>query len=111
MEKNLAQFILENIFLFLPIVTLGIVSTVVLMFISKKENRAETENLESDFTTIFRIRLNIYFLVYLFIWIMILTIGLFSDFIIPTITGGIIATIPLVLLILVDYKTKKLKVR
>ncbi|PNX53196.1 MAG: hypothetical protein BV458_05665 [Thermoplasmata archaeon M9B2D] len=111
MEKNLAQFILENIFLFLPIVTLGIVSTVVLMFISKKDNRAETENLESDFTTIFRIRLNIYFLVYLFIWIMILTIGLFSDFIIPTITGGIIATIPLVLLILVDYKTKKLKVR
>jgi len=111
MEKNLAQFILENIFLFLPIVILGIVCTVVLMFISKKENRTEVENLESDFKTIFRIRFNIYFLVYLFIWIVILIIGLFSDFIIPTMIGGIIATIPLALLILVDYKTKKLKVR
>ncbi len=111
MEKTVVQFILENIFLFLPIGLVGIVSTLVLMLISKKENIPRSETMESNYITIYHVRFNIYFLVYLFIWIIILLIGLFSNFIIPTIIGGIIAIIPFILFIIIEYKTKNVKVR
>lgn len=111
MEKTIVQFIIDNIFLFLPLGLLGIISTIVLIFTAKKEEKTESEDLEADFKTIFNIRFNIYFLVYLFIWILIVIIGLLSNFIIPTIIGGVIATIPLLLLTFIDYHTKKSKVR
>jgi hypothetical protein len=110
MEKTVIQFILENIMLFLPVGITGIVVTVILFFISKRENIHESEDLKSDFITLFNIRLNIYVLVYLFIWIIIIIIGLSSNFIIPTIIGGIIAAIPLILMTLIELRTKNSKV-
>lgn len=111
MEKTIVQFILENIFLFFPLGVLGIISTIVLFFISKKDSTTEPENLESDFRKIFKIRINIYVLIYLFIWIMISIIGFLSNYIIPTAIGAIIAAIPLILLKIVEFKTKNVKVR
>jgi len=110
MEKTVVQFIVENILLFLPLGITGIVVTIILFFMSKQENIPETEDLNSDFKTIFNFRLNIYVLVYLFIWIMIIIIGLSSNFIIPTIIGGIIAAIPLILMMLIELLTKNSKV-
>lgn len=111
MEKTIVQFIIDNIFLFLPLGILGIISTIVLILTAKKEEKTESEDLESDFKTIVNIRFNLYFLVYLFIWIVIVIIGLLSNFIIPTIIGGVIATVPLLLLTFIEYQTKKSKVR
>jgi hypothetical protein len=110
MEHTVVQFIVENIFLFLPIGITGIVITVILLLLPKQKNIPETDDLTSDYKTIFNFRINIYVLVYLFIWIMVIIIGLLSNFIIPTIIDGIIAAIPLILLMIVQHKTKNSKV-
>lgn len=110
MEKTIVQFILENIFLFLPIGLLGVITTLIILFFSKKETTVKNEDVTSDYVTFFRRKVNIYFFVYFFIWIVIIIIGLASQYIVPTITGGIIAAIPLILQVLIEFKTKKSKV-
>jgi hypothetical protein len=109
MEKTVIQFILDNILLFLPIGITGIVTTIMLCFISKKETISESEDLKSDLITLFNIKLNIYVLVYLFIWIIIIIIGLSSNYIIPTIIGGILAAIPIILMMLIEFMAKNSK--
>jgi hypothetical protein len=110
MEKTIVQFILDNIFLFLPLGASGIIATIVLFFYPKQGTTQNYEGMKSDIITILKIRLNIYVVVYLFVWIMIIIIGLFSDYLIPTLVGGIIAAVPLVILMLFDYKMNKSKV-
>jgi len=109
MEKTIVQFILDNIFLFLPLGAAGIIATIVLFFLPKKETSQYSEDLKSDVKTFVKIRLNIYVVVYLFVWIMIIIIGVLSDFLIPTLIGGIIASVPLIILMLLEYKTNKSK--
>jgi hypothetical protein len=41
---------------------------------------------------------------------MIIIIGVLSDFLVPTLIGGVIAAIPLIVLMLLEYKTNKSKV-
>jgi hypothetical protein len=110
MEKTIVQFILDNIFFFLPLGATGIIATVVLFFLPKKGPASKYDDEKSDVITFFKVHLNVYVGVYLFIWIMIFIIGLLSDFLIPTLIGGIIAAIPLVILMLFEYKTNKAKV-
>ncbi|MBN1861138.1 MAG: hypothetical protein JW840_06730 [Candidatus Thermoplasmatota archaeon] len=110
MEKTIVQFILENIFLFLPIGLLGLITTLLILFFSKKETTVKTEDVTSDYVTVFRRKVNIYFFVYFFIWIGIILIGLASQYILPTVVGGIIAAVPLILQVLIEYKTKKSRV-
>jgi len=110
MENTVIEFIIKNIFLFLPLGIAGIVITIFLFFTSKRESLPEPDDLESDYKILFHIRMNIYLVIYFFIWIMVILIGVFSDFIVPTIVSGTIAAIPLILMILSDYRTKKSKV-
>jgi hypothetical protein len=110
MEKTIVQFILDNIFLFLPLGATGIIVTIVLFFLPKKETSPKYEDVKSDLITILKIRLNFYMVVYLFVWIMIIIIGVLSDFLIPTLIGGIIAAIPLIVMILLENKANKSKV-
>jgi len=110
MENTVVQFILDNIFLFLPLAITGIIITLILFFTGKKENISPPEELTSDNKTLFNIRINVYVLVYLFIWIMMIIIGVLSHFLIPTLVGGTIAVIPLIALILIEYTSKKSKV-
>jgi len=110
MENTVIEFIIKNIFLFLPLGIAGIVITIFLLLTSKRESLPEPDDLEADYKTLFHIRMNIYMVIYFFIWIMVILIGVFSDFIVPTIVSGTIAAIPLILMILSDYRTKKSKV-
>ncbi len=110
MEKTIVQFIIENVFIFLPLGAAGIIATIVLFFLPIKETSESYKEVKPDFITFLKIRLNIYVVVYLFIWIAILIIGLFSDFLVPTLVGGIIAAIPLIVLTLIEYKTNKSQV-
>jgi uncharacterized membrane protein len=110
MEKTIVQFILDNIFLFLPLGATGIIATIVLLLLPKKDTSQKFEDVKTDFITFFKFRLNIYVVVYLFVWIMIIIIGVLSDFLVPTLIGGVIAAIPLIVLMLLEYKTNKSKV-
>ena len=110
MEKTIVQFILDNIFLFLPLGATGIIATIVLLFLPKQEASQKYEDVKPDVMTFLKIRLNIYMGVYLFVWIMMVIIGVLSDFLIPTLIGGIIAAVPLIVLMLPELKTKKQKV-
>ncbi len=110
MEKTIVQFILDNIFLFLPLGATGIIATIVLFFLPKKEASPKYEDVKSDRITILKIRLNFYMAVYLFVWIMIIIIGVLSDFLIPTLIGGIIAAIPPIVMIPLENKANKSKV-
>jgi hypothetical protein len=110
MENTVIEFIIKNIFLFLPLGIAGIVITIFLLVTSKRDSPPEPDNLELDYKTLFHRRINIYMVIYFFIWIMIILIGVFSDFIIPTVVSGTLAAIPLILTILSDYLTKKSKV-
>jgi len=110
MEKTIVQFILDNAFLFLPLGITGIVVTIILLFLPKQEATPEYEDVKSDFITIFKIRLNSYVLVYLFIWITMVIIGALSNFFIPTLIGGIIAAVPLILLVILEQRTNNSKV-
>lgn len=107
MERTIVQFIIENIFLFLPIGIAGVVVTAILIFLPKKETIPQQDKSISDSITLFGIRFDLYFVVYLFIWISIIIIGLLSNYILPTLIGGVIAALPLVLLRILKFKTSK----
>ena len=109
MEKTIVQFILENIFLFLPIGVTGVVATIILLFLPKQQTTQKFKDVEPDYVTFFKMRCNIYTLVYLFIWITIIIIGLSSSLFVPTLVGAVIAAIPLVVLILLEQRTSKSK--
>ena len=106
MERTIVQFIIENIFLFLPLGIAGVVITAILMFLPKK-NISQHEESVSDIITLFTLRFNLYNLVYFFVWIMILIIGLLSNYIVPTLIGSVIAAVPLILLQLIKLKSSK----
>jgi hypothetical protein len=110
MEKTIVQFIVENIFIFLPIGAAGIIATIVLFFLPEKETSEPYEDVKSDLLSFFKIRLNFYVGVYFFVWIMMVIIGALSDFLVPTLIGGIIAAVPLLLLMFFEYNSKKVKV-
>jgi hypothetical protein len=110
MEKTVVQFIVQNIFLFLPIGIAGIIATILLYITGKKEKKREPEIETSDDITLFHIKINVYIVLYLFIWITIFIIGLLSDFLIPTLIGGILALIPFILMIGIKQRNKKSKV-
>ncbi len=110
MEKTIVQFILDNILIFVPVGATGIIATIVLYFLPKKVTSEVTEDLSTDFVTFLKVRMNIYVVVYLFVWITILIIGLFSDFLVPSIIGGIIAAVPFLILTVFEFKTRKTKV-
>lgn len=107
MEKTIVQFIVNNIFLFLPIGIAGVVITAFLFFFPNKEGSEQQETSISDTITFHKFRVNFYIVIYVFIWMLIGAIGLLSDFILPTLSGTIIAAIPLVLLFLLRYKNIK----
>lgn len=107
MERTVVQFMIENIFLFLPIGIAGIVATAILIFLPKKETVPQQEESTSDIITLFSFRFDLYFGVYLFIWVSIIIIGLLSDYILPTLIGGVIAALPLILLQLLKLKKTK----
>lgn len=107
MERTIVQFMIENIFLFLPIGIAGVVATAILIFLPKKETGPQQEESTSDIITLFSFRFDLYFGVYLFIWVSIIVIGLFSDYILPTLIGGVIAALPLILLQLLRLKKTK----
>ncbi|MBN2065224.1 MAG: hypothetical protein JW771_00250 [Candidatus Thermoplasmatota archaeon] len=107
METNVVSFIVENIFLFLPIGVIGIVVTLYLYFTGKREEDEQKEHLTADYFTISSFTINIYSIVYLFICVMIVIIALLSNFIIPAIVGSVCASIPLVLMGIIQWKYRK----
>jgi hypothetical protein len=109
MEKTIVQFILDNIFLFVPIGSAGIAVTALLLFWPQKKPSVETDEIPFDTISFFRIHINFYILIYLLIWIVIILIGLFSDYMLATLLGAVIALIPLILIRFIGYLSIKSK--
>ncbi|MBN1281128.1 MAG: hypothetical protein JXA00_05720 [Candidatus Thermoplasmatota archaeon] len=109
MQNTVVQYILDNILLFLPLGITGIIVTLILFFTGKKQEEPLPENLSTDYTTMLKRKVNLYFVLYLFIWITIIIIGALSQFV-PTILGAILASIPLIVMLLLKYKTTRAKV-
>lgn len=110
MENSIVDFIIENIFLFLPLVIFGIVVTIYLYLTGTKEKVEKEYELDADNITIAKFHVNVYLLIYIFFCSMMILIGFLSDFIIPTIVGGALAAIPIIIMILVKFKIKRSKV-
>lgn len=110
METNVVSFIVENIFLFLPLGIIGIAVTVYLYFTGTRQEGEHKENFDDDYLTIFSFTVNIYSMIYLFICVMIVIIALLSNFIIPAIVGSIFASIPLILMSIIRWKFRRKEV-
>ena len=95
MENNVVTFITENIFLFLPLVTIGIVTTLYLYITGTRDGAEEKNDLDSDYIVLAKLNVNIYVLIYLYIFSIMIIIGLLSTFVIPVLIGGILASIPM----------------
>ncbi len=111
MEHTVVQFITENLMLFLPLGIAGIVATLLFFFTGKKETPILEEHLTADYITIRHLTINIYAALYLMIWLVLIAIGILSDFLIPTLISGIIALIPLIILLLIKPHTNDPQVR
>ena len=109
MENSVVGFIIENIILFTVLGTIGVVITIYLFLTGEKVDQETKDDLESDYISISKFKFNIYVLVYLFIVIMMIIIGVLSNFITPIIIGGIIALIPIFLLTLLKIKVNNTK--
>jgi hypothetical protein len=109
METNIISFIIENIYLFLPLGIAGITITLILLFTGQKDGTEHQENLKTDNIYLVTYPINIYLLIYLFIWAMMLIMGLTSNFIIPAFIGGFLATIPIAAILFTHLKTPKIK--
>ena len=110
MAANVVNFITENIFLFLPLGIAGITTTIFLYLTGEKGEPEKAEDLESDFLDLFKFNVNFYFLIYLFVFVMLIISGFLSNFAIPVIVGGILASIPMFLMIITRYFTNRSKV-
>ena len=98
MENNVVTFITENIFLFLPLVTIGIVTTLYLYITGTRDGTEEKDDLDADYIVLAKLNVNIYVLIYLYIFSMMIIIGLLSNFVIPVLIGGILASIPMIMI-------------
>jgi len=97
MENNVIIFITENIFLFLPLVVIGIIATIYLYVTGSRDGIEEKEDLDVDHIVLSKFNVNVYVLIYLFIFAMMIVMGWLSNFIIPVIIGGIFASIPIII--------------
>jgi hypothetical protein len=110
MENNIIGFILENIFIYLPLGLGAILITIILCLTGKKSETKEKLEVGNDYINFSKFTINIYFLVYFFIFFMIFLIGLLSNLFIPAVVGGIIALIPIILMIMIRHASNKKKV-
>ena len=89
----------------------GIIITIILCITGERNKTQEKIDSDFDYINIFKISISIVALIYLFRLIMMFFTGMISDFIIPSLVGVILALLPIVVIILLRYKsTNGLKV-
>jgi len=110
MATNVITYISENIFLFLPLGITGITVTILLYLTGKKEEPGKKDDLDVDYIKISKFKINVYVLIYFFIFAMMIITGFLSDFAIPVLVGGSLASIPIILTVLVKIKSRHSKV-
>ncbi len=110
MENTVIQYIVDRLAFFVPVLLGGFIITMILYFTGKKDTPIEEENLQEDYKRIGNFSINSLFIFYLAAWVVLVVIGVLSDFLIPTIVNGFIALIPLLLLILTRRRKQKTQV-
>lgn len=89
----------------------GIIITIILFITGERNKTQDKIDSDFDYINIFKISISIVSLIYVFRLIMMFFTGMISNFIIPSLVGVILALIPIVVIILLRYKsTNGLKV-
>ncbi len=109
MENNFVNFIIENIYLFLPIGIIGVLATIILYYTGRNDYSYKGENLTKDFIKILGKKVNFYLILYIFIVIMMFIIGFSSGFISGTMMGGIFSLIPIFAMLIIRKTREKSK--
>ena len=94
--------------MFLPLGIIGIVTTIYLYVTGARDGTEEKEDLDVDYMALSKFNVNVYVLIYLFIFVMMFIMGFLSNFAIPVIVGGVLAAIPMIMLIFVKFRTNRL---
>ena len=110
MENALVNFVFDHLYIFVPLLLTGFLVTLYLLWKSPKETPTRKDNLLVDYKKIGRHRVNIFIFFYLLIWIVMVLIGIFSGFIIPTLINSVFALIPLLVLIFTRRSITKVQV-
>lgn len=110
MENTVIQYIVDRLAIFVPVLIGGLIITLILYFTGKKDAPVPEKNLQEDYQKIGTIQINIFFIFYLVAWVVLVVIGVLSDFLIPTIVNCLISLIPLLLLIFTRRRKQRTQV-
>ena len=83
----------------------GIIITIILCLTGERNKTQEKIDSNFDFIHIYKFSISIISLIYLFRLIMMFFTGMISDFIIPSLAGGVLGLLPIVVIILLRYKS------
>jgi di/tricarboxylate transporter len=101
---------LENMHIVLPLGIFSIVFTIYLCLTGDRNVTEKKIDIDNNYIKISRIKIDIFTLVYLFIFIMMVIVGIFSKFcIIPLIIASVFAFIPLILMIFIRFYSNEKK--
>ena len=110
MENALVKFVFDHLYIFVPLLLTGFLVTLYLLWKSPKETPVKKDNLLEDYKRIGSHRVNIFIFFYLLIWLVMVLIGIFSGFIIPTLINSVFALVPLLVLIFTRRSARKVRV-
>ncbi|MEF8849039.1 MAG: hypothetical protein V5A68_07920 [Candidatus Thermoplasmatota archaeon] len=112
MESNIVSYIMENLLVFIPIGVTGVLATVILLITGKDETIQKKKLSSERDIKLFEIKhFNIFDGVYLFIAIMLFLIGIYTNFLTPSLIGFGIACTPLILKFFYFFVLQKLRKR
>ena len=101
---------MEYILIFLLPGSAGVITTIILCLTGERTKTEINFTKNLDYIKLFKISISIVTLVYLFRVIMIVFVGIVSEFYIQTLIGGILALVPIIVLVVASYKRDKSKV-
>jgi TRAP-type C4-dicarboxylate transport system permease large subunit len=110
MENALVKFVLDHLYIFIPLLLTGFLVTLYLLWKSPKETPVKKDNLLEDYKRLGSHRVNIFIFLYLLIWVVMVVIGIFSGFVVPTLVNSVFALIPLLVLIFARRSIRKVQV-
>lgn len=95
---------LENLNIIIPIGVFLIFLTVLLVITSSRNETKKEYGFHSRKIKVLNVKIDIITLIYFLLFFMMVCIGLLSNFLVPTIIGGVFALIPFLLLFYVENK-------
>ena len=101
---------MENVPIMLLVGSAGIIITIILCITGVRKKTKDDFDSSLDYITIFKIGISVFSLIYLFRLIMMFFTGMISNFTIPSVIGGLLGLLPILVITFVNYRGNRLKV-